>query len=144
MKLWCLALPLLAGSAIPAAANTADAPVTPPAATYVAKVDPAAFHHTLLEERKIGATVSPATVRLITPGVDKYSIYRLIGPPHFDEGITRRWNYVLFMPVAPGSMERVRCRMEIRFIRERGHYDVTVSEVIWQDQACADRVAAAH
>jgi outer membrane protein assembly factor BamE (lipoprotein component of BamABCDE complex) len=92
----------------------------------------------------LGATVSPAAVRMITPGVDKFSIYRLIGPPHFGEGITRRWNYVLFFPVAPGSLERVRCRMEIRFERPPGHYSVTVSDVIWQDQACADRVAAAR
>jgi hypothetical protein len=88
-------------------------------------------------------TVSPAFVRLITPGVDKFSIYPLLGPPHFGEGITRRWNYVLFFPVAPGSTERVRCRMQIRFERQRGRYSVTVSEVIWQEQSCADRVAAA-
>jgi len=33
--------------------------------------------------------------------------------------------------------------MEIRFDRPPGRYDVIVSEVIWQEQSCADRVAAA-
>ncbi|OJU17183.1 MULTISPECIES: hypothetical protein [unclassified Sphingomonas] len=136
-----LVAPLAAGLALSPAVAAEQAPA---AAPFVGRVDPAIFHKTPLEERKIGATVDPAAVRLITPGVDKFTIYRLIGPPHFMEGITRRWNYVLFFPVAPGSVERVRCRVEIRFIRERGHYDVTVSDVIWQDQACADRVAAAR
>lgn len=145
MRMRFLALTLLIGPGLSGsfAAMAKDAAV-PPAPVYVAKVDPDAFPHRPLEEKKLGATVSPAAVRMITPGVDKFSIYRLIGPPHFGEGITRRWNYVLFFPVAPGSLERVRCRMEIRFERPPGHYSVTVSEVIWQDQACADRVAAAR
>jgi len=145
MRLSFLAVTLLIGGGLSGsfAATAKDAAATP-VPVYVAKVDPDAFPHRPLEEKKLGATVSPAAVRMITPGVDKFSIYRLIGPPHFGEGITRRWNYVLFFPVAPGSLERVRCRMEIRFERPPGHYSVTVSEVIWQDQACADRVAAAR
>jgi outer membrane protein assembly factor BamE (lipoprotein component of BamABCDE complex) len=111
--------------------------------SYLAKVDPGAFREVPHEHLKAGATVSPSAVRMITPGVDKFSIYRLIGPPHFGEGITRRWNYVLFFPAAPGSTERVRCRMEIRFVRPHGRYNVVVSEVVWQDQSCADRVARA-
>ena len=140
MKVRFLALPILAvaGLASPSAfAQEASSK----AATYVAKVDPEAFHRVPLEEKKLGVTVDPATLRLITPGVDKFSIYKLIGPPHFNEGIARRWNYVLFFPVAAGSRERVRCRMEIRFVRPRGHYNVVVSDVIWQEQSCADRVA---
>lgn len=140
MKAEFLALaPLLAMSPVaPALAQSAT-----PSSTYKATVDPSAFHKVPLEHKKLGVTVSPASVRLITPGVDKFSIYPLLGPPHFGEGITRRWNYVLFFPVAPGSTERVRCRMQIRFERQRGRYSVTVSEVIWQEQSCADRVAAA-
>ena len=146
MRLRFLALTLLIGSGLSGSytAMAKDAAATTPASVYVAKVDPDAFPPRPLEKTKLGATVSPAAVRMITSGIDKLSIYRLIGPPHFGEGITRRWNYVLFFPVAPGSIERVRCRMEIRFERPRGHYSVTVSEVIWQDQACADRVATAH
>lgn len=113
------------------------------AAAYAATVDPSAFHDVPLERKKLGVTTSPATVRLISPGMDKFSIYPLIGPPHFGEGITRRWNYVLFFPAGPNGAERVRCRMEIRFARARGQYDVVVSKVIWQEQSCADRVAAA-
>ena len=144
MKTEFLALAILSGFGLmsPAAAVAQKASPQPPA-TYVASVDPSAFHKAPLEHKKLGVTVSPASVRLITPGVDKFSIYPLLGPPHFGEGITRRWNYVLFFPVAPGSTERVRCRMQIRFERQRGRYSVTVSEVIWQEQSCADRVAAA-
>jgi len=141
MKTRFLALTILSGLMSPAAAVAQKA--SPQATTYVASVDPSAFHKAPLEHKKLGVTVSPASVRLIPPGVDKFSIYPLLGPPHFGEGITRRWNYVLFFPVAPGSVERVRCRMQIRFERQRGRYSVTVSEVIWQEQSCADRVAAA-
>ena len=140
MKAEFLALaPLLATSlAVPAMAQSATS-----SSTYKATVDPTAFRKAPLEHKKLGATVDPATLRLITPGVDKFTIYRLIGPPHFGEGITRRWNYVLFFPPAKEGAERMRCRMEIRFERQRGRYSVTVSDVIWQDQSCVDRVAAA-
>ncbi|MDR6532830.1 outer membrane protein assembly factor BamE (lipoprotein component of BamABCDE complex) [Caulobacter rhizosphaerae] len=144
MKAKRLALAVLSGLCLagPAAAVARDTP-SPSANTYVASIDPAAFHEVPGERDKLGVTVSPASVRLITPGVDKFSIYPLLGPPHFAESVRRRWNYVLFFPVAPGSVERVRCRMEIRFTRPRGHYNVTVSEVVWQEKSCADRVAAA-
>lgn len=145
MKLGYFALPILSslGLASPAGAVTEELAKAPPSFD-VHKVDPAAFHATPREEKKMGVTVSPAAMRMITAGVDKFSIYNLIGPPHFGEGITRRWNYVLFFPVTPGSSERVRCRVEIRFKRPRGHYNVIVSEVVWQEQSCADRVASAH
>lgn len=142
MKATFLALPLAAATMIGTAAAAQDA-TEPAATTYVATVDPDAFERVPLEEEKTGVTASPAAVRMIVPGLEKFSIYRLIGPPHFGEGITRRWNYVLFFPLAPGSMERVRCRMEIRFEKPEGRYHVVVSEVVWKDQACADRVAAA-
>lgn len=137
-----IALPVLAALSLAhAAARAEDAP-TP--ASYTARVDPAEFSDRASDRRKLGVTVSPAAVRLITPGVDKFSIYNLVGPPHFDEGITRKWNYVLLFPTERGGTDKMRCRMEIRFGRDRKDgYNVTVSEVIWQDQACADRVAAA-
>jgi outer membrane protein assembly factor BamE (lipoprotein component of BamABCDE complex) len=138
-----LALPLVAAASIATAATPQDGAPETRAATYVATVDPDAFGRAPLEERKTGVTVDPAAVRMIVPGLEKFSIYRLIGPPHFGEGITRRWNYVLFFPLERGSMERVRCRMEIRFEKPRGRYHVVVSEVVWKDRACADRVAAA-
>jgi len=142
MKARLLALPLIAATSIGTVAAAQEAAETGPA-TYVATVDPGAFKRAPLEEKKTGVTADPAAVRMIVPGLEKFSIYRLIGPPHFGEGITRRWNYVLFLPLAPGSTERARCRMEIRFEKPEGRYHVVVSEVVWQDQACADRVAAA-
>jgi hypothetical protein len=149
MKAQRLILTFLSGLSLvsPAAAVARDAMIPSTAPTsptlYVATVDPAAFHEVPGERDKLGVTVSPASVRLITPGVDKFSIYPLLGPPHFAESVRRKWNYVLFFPVVPGSVDRVRCRMEIRFTRPRGHYNVTVSEVVWQEKSCADRVAAA-
>lgn len=143
MKTEFLALTILSGLGLMSPAAAVAQKAAPQTTTYVASVDPSAFRKAPLEHKKLGVTVNPASVRLITPGVDKFSIYPLLGPPHFGEGITRRWNYVLFFPVAPGSVERVRCRMQIRFERQRGRYSVTVSEVIWQEQSCADRVAAA-
>lgn len=145
MKAKSLVLPLLSvacltGTAVSAAEE--DAPASSSGGVYVGKVDPTLRERPTLH-RNAGVTVDPRSVRLITPGVDKFSIYPLLGPPHFDEGIARRWNYVLFFPESPGSTERVRCRMEIRFERPPGRYHVVVSEVVWKDQACADRVAAA-
>lgn len=140
-KLIALSL-LLALSIVNAQARAEEAS---PSIAYVAKVDPAAFPERAFEHKKLGVNVSPAAVRLITPGVDKFSIYNLIGPPHFGEGITRKWNYVLFFPPASGGTDKQRCRIEIRFGRERKDgYNVTVSEVVWKEQACADRVAAAR
>jgi hypothetical protein len=137
-----IALPLL--SVLGLATVSARAEEAQVAAAYPGRVDPAAFADRASDMRKLGVTVSPAAVRLIMPGVDKFSIYNLIGPPHFDEGITRKWNYVLFFPPVAGHADRQRCRMEIRFGRERKDgYNVTVSEIVWQDQTCADRVAAA-
>ena len=80
MKAEFLALaPLLAMSPVaPALAQSAT-----PSSTYKATVDPSAFHKVPLEHKKLGVTVSPASVRLITPGVDKISIYPLLCPPHF-------------------------------------------------------------
>lgn len=142
MNIRLIALPLL--SVLGFATVEARAEDAPAASVYTARVDPAEFSDRASDTRKLGVTVHPATVRLVTPGVDKFSIYNLIGPPHFGEGITRRWNYVLFFPPVAGGAEKQRCRMEIRFGRERKDgYNVTVSEVVWQDQACADRVAAA-
>lgn len=152
MKTERFVLTVLSGLALmgPVAAVAAPTPPSAPTASsstgpaiYVATVDPGAFREVPGEQEKLGVTVSPAFVRLITPGVDKFSIYPLLGPPHFAESVRRRWNYVLFFPVAPGSVDRVRCRMEIRFERPKGHYNVTVSEVVWQEKSCADRVAAA-
>lgn len=142
MKASIFASLLVSGACLMTAASAAEEKAST-ASPYQATVDPAAFRPAVLEHKKLGVTTDPATVRLIAPGMDKFSIYPLIGPPHFDEGITRRWNYVLFFPPAAGETERVRCRMEVRFERPRGHYHVVVSEVVWQDQACADRVAQA-
>jgi len=134
-----IALPLLSALVL------ANAEASPQSRAYVATVDPAAFHDRASDSRKLGVTVSPATVRMITPGVDKFSIYNLIGPPNFGERVTRRWNYVLFFPTEPGSKDKERCRLEIRFGRDRKDgYNVTVSDVVWQEQACVDRVASGN
>lgn len=144
MKAKLLALPLLSAICLAGSAAAAEDAAASSLPAYAGNVDPAAFPERPGEHKKLGVTVSPAAVRVITPGIDKFSIYKLIGPPHFGEGITRRWNYVLFFPPAAGDSERMRCRMEIRFEKPPGRYNVVVSEVVWQEQVCADRVATAN
>lgn len=105
MTLRLLALPLLATLGLSPAIAGEKAGTT---SAYVGRVDPSAFHPTPLEHKKLGVVVDPAAVRMITPGVDKFTVYRLIGTPHFDEGITRRWNYVLFFPFLAARVSRSR------------------------------------
>ncbi len=124
-----------------ASAQTSATETTLP--VYKATVDAGAFDDKESAMKKRGVTANPADVRLIVPGVDKDSIYNLIGPPHFGETVTRRWNYVLFFFTGNGT-ERQRCRVEFRFARPEGKRVVEISEVVWQEQSCADRVAAAN
>lgn len=142
MKMTMIISTLLASAlSTGALAQTADTENSLP--VYAAVIDPTNFKETDHTMKKRGVTVNPADVRMIVPGVDKDSIYTLIGPPHFDEGISRKWNYVLFFPTGNGT-ERQRCRVEIRFHRPDKSRAVEVQQLVWQDQACADRVAGAQ
>lgn len=102
-------------------------------------VNPSAFEENAQALRKKGVTVGVAQVRPIVPGTDKDSIYTLIGPPHFGEGITRRWNYVLFLTDATGSP--MRCRFQIEFKRSEDG-NLIVDRLTWGSQECADLVSS--
>lgn len=135
---------LSTGALAQTAATTPEAtPEAKALPVYKARVDPSLFHETERTMKKRGVTANPADVRMIVPGMDKDSIYTLIGTPHFEEGISRKWNYVIFFPTGNG-VERQRCRVEIRFHRPDTTRAVEVQELVWQDQACADRVAGAQ
>lgn len=121
----------LVGTAAPAIARDLPAGVS---------VDPAAFTETARSLRKRGITVSPAQTASIRQGVDKDNIYRLIGAPHFGEGITRRWNYVLFLH--DGAEAPQRCRLRIDFAKSGDGYDVVVDRLTWSSDQCA--VLASH
>ena len=123
---YLLCLAALATVASPAASATLPAGVA---------VDASAFVETPSTQKKRGITLSPAQTAPVRQGVDKNNIYALMGPPHFGEGITRRWNYVIFL--AKGANEPVRCRLRIDFRKPDGSYNVVVDRLTWSSEECA-------
>lgn len=109
-------------------------------------VTPDAFRDTSAIDRKTGIVIAPAMVAGILPGMDKDGIYRLLGTPHFGEGISRRFGYVLNFPAGKGQ-PGLRCRLAVTFDRIARPGSTArhlgVSGLLWQTQACADRVASA-
>jgi outer membrane protein assembly factor BamE (lipoprotein component of BamABCDE complex) len=137
MKNHIVLIPLLGALSWAPTAATAQEPGHTGASVIV---DPAAFTETAHSLRKRGATVTPAQVRGVVPGSDKDSVYTLIGPPHFGEGITRRWNYVLFL--TDGASPRLRCRFQLEFKKPGDGYNVVVDRITWGSQQCADFVSS--
>lgn len=103
-------------------------------------VDASAFTETKRTMRKKGVTVGPAQLMPIRPGVDKDTIYNLIGPPHFGEGITRRWNFVIF--IAGKQPEPMRCRLRVDFGKPRDGYNVVVKHMTWSSEECMAAASA--
>ena len=83
-----------------------------------------------------GTFVNVANLRNVGPGLTKYQIYDLLGPPHFHEGVfhVRVWNY-LFNFRRAGTT--VTCQYQIQF-----DDDKRVSKTLWKDPACEDYVRA--
>lgn len=105
-------------------------------------VDASIFEETPRTLRKPGITVAPEQLRAIVAGTNKDSLYALIGPPHFGEGITRRWNYVIML--TDGTADRLRCRLQIDFARPEGGGPLFADRVTWSSQQCADRIYASR
>lgn len=103
-------------------------------------VNPDAFTETARTLRKKGVTVSHAQLAPLGVGIDKDSLYTLIGPPHFGEGITRRWNYVIFItrPAEP----LLRCRLQIDFGDGRDGYNVAAERLTWSSEECLRAASA--
>lgn len=132
MKTRILAAAVMLGIALPAAAAIA------PDGGIV--VNPDAFPETPRTLRKKGVTVGPAQLAPLRIGIDKDSLYTLIGPPHFGEGITRRWNYVIF--VSRPSEPLLRCRLQIDFGNRRDGYNVLAERLTWSSDECLRAASA--
>ena len=103
--------------------STSPTRTPPPAETpYVAHVD-----------------ASKSRIRQLAPGTSKDLVYSLIGPPNFHEGITRTWNYLIFVYTGRG-LDTVPCRMQLHFRGKLGF--PVVDTITWQTKACAARVGA--
>ncbi|PZT85103.1 MAG: cell envelope protein SmpA [Citromicrobium sp.] len=125
------AIALLAGAAFMAPAYGQHSASTEAGGVVV---DADAFTENNRTLRKKGVTVGSAQLMPIRPGVDKDTIYNLIGPPHFNEGITRRWNFVIF--IAGEAPEPLRCRLRIDFGDPRDGYNVVVRQMTWSSEEC--------
>ncbi len=64
-----------------------------------------------------GAYVSPENLRQVTPGMTKNQLYKLLGAPHFDEGVfgVKQWNYILNFRREDGEADFSRCQYQIDF-----------------------------
>jgi OOP family OmpA-OmpF porin len=64
-----------------------------------------------------GAFVSPENLRQVTPGMTKNQLYKLLGAPHFDEGVfgVKQWNYILNFRREDGEADFSRCQYQIDF-----------------------------
>ena len=126
MKLHICLAAGLAAAASPAASGTLPAGVS---------VDATSLAETARSQKKRGITLLPAQTVPVRQGVNKDNIYALMGPPHFGEGITRRWNYVINL--VDGDREPVRCRLQIDFRKPEGSYNVVVDRLTWSSEECA-------
>lgn len=77
-----------------------------------------------------------ASLRLIKPGMTKNQIIKLIGAPHFNEGVfgVREWNYV-FKFHDPDSDVVAVCQYKILFDEHK-----LSSSFYWEPAACAERL----
>lgn len=129
---------ILAGVLHPAIAVGKDN--SNPGADYRITVDQSAFQESEHTRRKKGVTVGSAQLAPIRPGVDKDTIYNLIGPPHFGEGITRRWNFVIF--IVGETTDPLRCRLRLDFGKPRDGYNVVVTQMTWSSEECVAAASA--
>ena len=103
------------------------APPASQSADEVAFPDPA--KSTLPE----GAYVSPENLRQVTSGMTKNQLYKLLGAPHFDEGVfgVKQWNYILNFRRDDGEADFSRCQYQIDF---DGKHRVQATH--WKPESC--------
>lgn len=85
-----------------------------------------------------GDFVNLQNLRQIAPGLSKEQVRRLLGAPHFNEGVfgVRRWNYLFDFHESEGDHRAFRCQYQVQFDdhdRSSGAY--------WKPASC-DRVLA--
>jgi OmpA-OmpF porin, OOP family len=83
---------------------------------------------------KEGQFIQPQTVNLVTLGMSKDQVYRVLGAPHFNEAIgAQSWIYAFHLRSA-GKNDLLNCLYKIHY--ERGKID----KIIWKDEICARAV----
>jgi outer membrane protein assembly factor BamE (lipoprotein component of BamABCDE complex) len=86
------------------------------------------LHRTWMDE---GQVIHPATLRQVTTGLTKSQVYRIIGSPHFNEGIgAETWNYIFQLRVADKQLAS-NCQYLLHYHRGR------IDQIGWKDEACA-------
>jgi OmpA-OmpF porin, OOP family len=81
-----------------------------------------------------GQIIQPQTVRLVTLGMGKDQVYRILGVPHFNEAIgARTWTYTFHLRSA-GKSDVLNCLYKIHY--EHGKID----SIKWKDDVCARTV----
>lgn len=80
-----------------------------------------------------GAYVSPENIRQVVLGMTKNQLYKLLGAPHFDEGVfgVKQWNYVFNFRREDGEADFSRCQYQIDF--DSAH---RVQSTRWKPQSC--------
>jgi outer membrane protein OmpA-like peptidoglycan-associated protein len=80
-----------------------------------------------------GAFVSPENLRQVTPGMTKNQLYKLLGTPHFDEGVfgVKQWNYILNFRRDDGEADFSRCQYQIDFDSKH-----RVQTTHWKPESC--------
>jgi OOP family OmpA-OmpF porin len=80
-----------------------------------------------------GAFISPENLRQVTLGMTKNQLYKLLGAPHFDEGVfgVKQWNYILNFRREDGDADFSRCQYQIVF-DDKHHVQATH----WKPESC--------
>jgi OOP family OmpA-OmpF porin len=80
-----------------------------------------------------GAYVSPENLRQVLRGMTKSQLYKLLGTPHFDEGVfgVKQWNYILNFRRDDGEADFSRCQYQIDFDAKH-----RVQTTHWKPESC--------
>jgi OmpA-OmpF porin, OOP family len=77
-----------------------------------------------------GQIIQPQMVKLVTLGMGKDQVYRILGAPHFNEAIgAQTWTYGFHLRSA-GKSDVLNCLYKIHY--ERGKID----SIKWKDDVC--------
>lgn len=81
--------------------------------------------------RPQGVFVPGRHIAMVAPGLKKSEVYTLLDVPHFNEGVARRWNYILNFYTGQGDEFR-QCQYQIRYGK-----GARVEATYWRDAECA-------
>jgi outer membrane protein OmpA-like peptidoglycan-associated protein len=88
-----------------------------------------------------GVPIALDHLRAVRKGMTKFQLYRLLGVPHFNEGVfrIREWNYIFDLPDATAPSGVRKCQYRIRF-----DDDVKLESSVWRSHECEVLVASSH